>query len=139
MGETQANFIDKLLYIEDNQANFALVEQMIASQADIALQGAVDGAQGLKMASSWQPQVILLDINLPDMDGYAVLKALAKNPATWNIPVIAISANAMQADIQKGIEAGFFRYLTKPIKLNELLDALTFAFKYTKITKFNKH
>ena len=73
------------------------------------------------------------------MDGFAVLKALAKNPATWNIPVIAISANAMQADIQKGIEAGFFRYLTKPIKLNELLDALTFAFKYTKITKFNKH
>ncbi len=134
---TEESFADKLLYIEDNQANFTLVEEMIALKADIALQGASDGAQGLKMASAWQPHVILLDINLPDMTGYAVLKALAKNPATAHIPVIAISANTMQADRQKGIEAGFFRYLTKPIKLIELMDALAFAFKYTKINQTN--
>ena len=134
---TEENLADKLLYIEDNQANFTLVEEIVARRPDIALQGAADGAQGLKMASAWQPHVILLDINLPDMTGYAVLKALAKNPATAHIPVIAISASAMQADRQKGIEAGFFRYLTKPIKLIELMDAIAFAFKYTKINQTN--
>lgn len=137
-GEPQANLsLDKLLYIEDNQANFSLVQEMIARNANISLQGATNGAQGLKMASAWLPHVILLDINLPDMSGFAVLQALAKNAATTHIPVIAISANAMRADIQKGIEAGFFRYLTKPIQLNELMDALEFAFKYTKMTKIN--
>ncbi len=128
---------NKLLYIEDNQANLILVEEMLVSNPHINLQGATDGGHGLKMASTWLPDVILLDINLTDMDGYAVLKALASDSQTAHIPVIAISANAMQADIQKGIEAGFFRYLIKPVKLNDLMESLEFAFDYAKLTQFN--
>jgi CheY-like chemotaxis protein len=71
--------------------------------------------------------VILMDINLPGLSGIQALKILREDPATARIPVLAISANAMPRDIQQGLEAGFFRYLTKPIKVNEFMDALDSA------------
>jgi CheY-like chemotaxis protein len=73
-----------------------------------------------------------MDINLPGISGIMALKILAGDPATRHIPVIAISANAMPRDIEKGLEAGFFRYLTKPIKVNEFMDTLDLALKFSK-------
>ncbi len=73
---------------------------------------------------------LLMDINLPGISGIQALKILREDPATAHIPVLAISANAMPHDIKKGLEAGFFRYLTKPIKVNEFMEALDMALKF---------
>jgi CheY-like chemotaxis protein/anti-sigma regulatory factor (Ser/Thr protein kinase) len=113
-----------LLYVEDNQANMQLVEQIIARRPDMRLLSAVNAILGIEMARTHQPEVILMDINLPGMSGIQALKILREDPVTANIPVLAISANAMPHDIRKGLEAGFFRYLTKPIRVVELMDAL---------------
>jgi CheY-like chemotaxis protein len=74
-----------------------------------------------------QPDVILLDINLPGISGFEALDILRADPETAHIPVVALSANAMPRDVEKGLRAGFFHYLTKPIKLNELLDTVRLA------------
>ena len=116
-----------LLYVEDNRANMQLVEQLIARRPDMRLLGAVDGMRGIALARTHQPEVILMDINLPGISGIQALKILREDPATKHIPVLAISANAMPRDISKGLEAGFFRYLTKPIKVGEFMEALDLA------------
>ena len=113
-----------LLYVEDNRANMQLVEQLIARRPDMRLLSAGDGTRGIALARIHLPEVILMDINLPGISGIQALKILREDPATAHIPVLAISANAMPHDIQKGLEAGFFRYLTKPIKVNEFMEAL---------------
>jgi len=76
--------------------------------------------------------VILMDINLPGISGFQALEILRADPATAHIPVVALSANAIPRDIEKGLEAGFFRYLTKPIKVNEFMDTLDVALKFSK-------
>jgi CheY-like chemotaxis protein len=119
-----------LLYVEDNPANLKLVEQIIARHPDMRLLTAVNGNLGIGIARDNQPEVILMDINLPGINGFEALKLLRSDPATAHIPVIAISANAMPRDIKKGLEAGFFLYLTKPIKVNEFMDALDTALEY---------
>jgi PAS domain S-box-containing protein len=116
-----------MLYVEDNPANLALVERLIERRSDLLLLSAVDGDMGLKLARTYLPDLILMDINLPGISGFGVLHLLRKNPATANIPVIALSANAIPRDIEKGLEAGFLRYLTKPIKVEEFMDALDVA------------
>jgi PAS domain S-box-containing protein len=116
-----------LLYVEDNRANMQLVEQLIARRPDMRLLSAGDGTRGIALARIHQPEVILMDINLPGISGIQALKILREDPVTAHIPVLAISANAMPRDIEKGLEAGFFRYLTKPIKVNEFMDALDTA------------
>ena len=113
-----------LLYVEDNPANLKLVEQLIARRPDIRLLSARDGNLGIELARAHQPDVILMDINLPGISGIEALKILREDPATAHIPVVALSANAMPRDIEKGLQAGFFRYLTKPIKINEFMDTL---------------
>jgi PAS domain S-box-containing protein len=113
-----------LLYVEDNPANMQLVEELIARFPDLGLLTAVNGTLGIEIARTQQPEVILMDINLPGISGITALKILRDDPATAHIPVIALSANAMTRDIEKGLEAGFFRYLTKPIKIKELMDTL---------------
>ena len=77
------------------------------------------------------PDVVLMDINLPGISGLVALQILSGDPATAHIPVVALSANAMPRDIEKGLEAGFFRYLTKPIKVNEFMDTLAVALEHT--------
>jgi PAS domain S-box-containing protein len=119
-----------LLYVEDNPANLALVEQLIARRSDLKLLTAIDGHLGIQLARTYQPDVILMDINLPGISGFGALKILHKDPATAHIPVMALSANAVPRDIEKGLEAGFFRYLTKPIKVLEFMDALDVALHY---------
>jgi PAS domain S-box-containing protein len=116
-----------LLYVEDNPANLALVEQLIARRGDLKLLTAIDGHLGIELARAYLPDVILMDINLPGISGYGALKRLREDPATAHIPVLALSANAVPRDIEKGLEAGFFRYLTKPIRVHEFMNALDVA------------
>jgi CheY-like chemotaxis protein len=113
-----------LLYVEDNAANLKLVEKLIARRPDLRVLSAADGSLGVELARTWQPAVILMDINLPGISGIEALRILSDDKATAHIPVIALSANAIPRDIQKGLEAGFFRYLTKPIKVSEFMEAL---------------
>jgi len=113
-----------LLYVEDNPANLLLVEEIIADQAHLHMLSARDGLIGIMLARAHLPDVILMDINLPGINGVEALQILRKDPATQHIPIVALSANAMPRDIEKGLKAGFFRYLTKPIKINEFMNAL---------------
>ena len=91
------------------------------------LLSAVNGNLGIALARTSQPDVILMDINLPGMSGIEALKILRETPATAHIPVIALTANAMERDIEKGLQAGFFLYLTKPIRINAFMDALNLS------------
>jgi PAS domain S-box-containing protein len=116
-----------LLYVEDNPANLMLVEDLISRRKDIRMLSATDGYQGIEIARSALPDVILMDINLPGINGIEALKILLKDPNTAHIPIIALSANAIPRDIEKGLAAGFFRYLTKPIKVNEFMQTLDHA------------
>ena len=119
-----------LLYVEDNPANLKLVEQLIARRADMRLLVATDGDLGIRLAHAHYPEVILMDINLPGISGIEALKILREDPATAHIPVVALSANAMPRDVEKGLQAGFFRYLTKPIKVHEFMNTLDVALEF---------
>ena len=121
--------IHTLLYVEDNQANMKLVEQIIARRPDLRLLGAVDGLLGIEVARKELPTVILMDINLPGISGVAAMEILRKDPVTAHIPVVALSANANPRDIEASLAKGFFRYLTKPIKIKEFTDTLNAALK----------
>ena len=118
-----------LLCVEDNLANLTLIEKLMARRPEIRLLSARDGISGIEIARSALPDAILMDINLPRISGIQALKLLAADGLTSAIPVIALSANAMPRDIEKGLEAGFFRYLTKPIRVKELMDTLDSAFQ----------
>jgi PAS domain S-box-containing protein len=119
-----------LLYVEDNPANLKLVEQLIARRPDMRLLTARDGNLGIQLARSNRPELILMDINLPGISGIEALKILREDPLTAHIPVVALSANAMPRDVEKGLQAGFFRYLTKPIKVKEFMDTLDVALEF---------
>jgi PAS domain S-box-containing protein len=116
-----------VLYVEDNRANMELMEQLIARRPDMRLLTALDARIGIALARIHQPQLILMDINLPGISGLEALKILRADPTTAHIPVLALSANAMPRDIERGLEAGFLRYLTKPIRVPEFMDALDFG------------
>jgi len=114
-----------VLYVEDNPANLRLVEEIVRFRPDLRLVSANNGPDGLALARERRPDIILMDINLPGMSGYEVLAALRRDVQTAAIPAIALSANAMASDIERGMAAGFFRYLTKPVdidKFNEAID-----------------
>jgi CheY-like chemotaxis protein/two-component sensor histidine kinase len=116
-----------VLYIEDNPANLRLVQKIISTHTHLLLLDARTAEQGLDIAREHHPDLILLDINLPGMNGFEALRQLQDDPVTCGIPVIAISANAMERDVKKGLAAGFVDYLTKPLdipKLLTLLDAI---------------
>lgn len=113
-----------VLCVEDNLANLTLIEKLVARRADIRLLTARDGASGIDVALTGQADVVLMDINLPGINGIQALRILADNVATAHIPVIALSANAMPRDIEIGLQAGFYKYLTKPIRVDELMNAL---------------
>jgi PAS domain S-box-containing protein len=123
----KAPLVRTVLYVEDNPANMELVEQLIGRRPDLLMLGAGDAALGLVLARDRQPDVILMDINLPGLSGIEALKLLREDPVTEHIPVIAISANAMMGDVKKGLDAGFFRYLTKPINVVEFMDTIDLA------------
>lgn len=126
-----------LLYVEDNPANLMLIEQIIGSFPHVRMLSARDAHIGLALARAHLPDVILMDINLPGISGTEALRMLREDPTTGHIPVLALSANAMPRDIERGLEAGFFRYLTKPVKLNEFTVALNDALNLPRIGPFN--
>ncbi|WBS02432.1 ATP-binding protein [Pseudoduganella sp. SL102] len=113
-----------LLYVEDNPANLKLVQEIIRFRPELRLLSAPDGQLGLELARAHLPDMILLDINLPGMDGFEVLRLLRSDPRTAGIPAIALTANAMPRDVERGIAAGFFRYLIKPINIDEFTEAI---------------
>jgi CheY-like chemotaxis protein len=119
--------IRSLLYVEDNPANLKLVEQLIVRRPDMRLLSAGDGFRGIEIAKRARPDVILMDINLPGISGLEALRILLDDAETAHIPVIALSANAMPRDVERGLRAGFFRYLTKPIRVQEFNETLAAA------------
>ncbi len=129
-----ATQIYTLLYVEDNPANLMLIEKLIARRPDIRLLSAKDGNHGIAIAHAEKPDVILMDINLPGISGITALRILADAPDTAHIPVIALSANAMPRDIERGLEAGFFHYLTKPVRVSKFLETLDAALKRSELT-----
>ena len=104
-----------------------LVEQIIERGPHVRMLSAPDGISGVALAQRQLPDVILMDINLPGISGIEAMLLLREDPTTTHIPVIALSANAMQRDVDQGLNAGFFRYLTKPIRIHELTEALEAA------------
>jgi PAS domain S-box-containing protein len=116
-----------LLYVEDNPANIALVEQLVLRRADLHLLSAGDGHLGIAYARSMLPDVILMDIHLPGINGLEAMQILRADPQTKHIPIIAVSANAMPNDMETALAAGFFMYLTKPFKIRHFMEALDLA------------
>ncbi|WP_434930267.1 PAS domain S-box protein [Shewanella sp. HL-SH5] len=119
--------LQTLLYVEDNPANLMLVENIIARRSNLRFLSAADAIKGIEMAHTHQPDVILMDINLPGISGLTALKILRESPMTASIPVVALSANAIPRDIEKGLDAGFFGYLTKPLRINDFMKTLDIA------------
>jgi len=116
-----------VLYVEDNPANLELVGQLVGRRRDLRLLSAADARLGIQYARACQPEVILMDINLPGLSGIKAMKMLRADPSTAHIPIIALSSNAMPRDIQAGIDAGFFNYITKPIMVSQFMEALDVA------------
>ena len=113
-----------LLYIEDSPSHVNLLQAIVDTMPNISLLTAHTPILGLELATAHKPALIILDICLPGMDGYEVLKKLQDNESLHDLPVIAISANAMPREIEEGLRAGFRRYFTKPIKVAEFKNAL---------------
>jgi signal transduction histidine kinase/CheY-like chemotaxis protein len=113
-----------LLYVEDNPANLKLVEEIVRFRPDLRLLSAHDGHIGIEMARAHLPDLILMDLNLPCVSGTDAMKTLRGDPRTAHIPVIALTANAMPREVERGLASGFFRYLTKPINIDEFTDAV---------------
>jgi PAS domain S-box-containing protein len=116
--------VRRALYIEDNPANLKLVQKVLEQHTGMALLAVATPAEGLALARAQRPDIILLDINLPGMSGYEVRDILRADPRLAAIPVIAITANAMPADIERLKAAAFDGYLTKPIDIQRFLDLL---------------
>ena len=119
-----------ILYVEDNPANLQLVVQIIARRPSLRLLSARTGDTGIELARASRPDVILMDINLPGMSGIKAMQILRADTLTSHIPVVALSANAMPRDIERGLQAGFFRYLTKPLRVDEFLETLDVALEF---------
>lgn len=116
-----------ILYIEDNLSNQLLIEQVVKQLLQAELLLAKDAESGIALAEEKIPDVMLMDINLPGIDGYEAMARLKEMEKLKNIPVIALTGCAMSEDIKRGEESGFFRYLIKPVAVDELADAITEA------------
>lgn len=128
-------FSRTLLYVEDNPVNMILIEDTLLRRPDIRLLTATNAIRGIEIARASQPDVILMDINLPGINGIQALRMLADDLSTAHIPVVALSASATSTDIKKGMQAGFFRYLTKPLILTEFMTTLDMALEFTQKEK----
>nr|HET7860132.1 hybrid sensor histidine kinase/response regulator [Caldimonas sp.] len=113
-----------ILYIEDNQVNVLLVEELVKSIGGLAMASEASGAAGVERAAALLPDLVLVDLQLPDFDGYEVLRRLRADARTHAIPCVALSANAMQEDIDRGLASGFVDYWTKPIDFAVFVAAL---------------
>jgi two-component system, cell cycle response regulator DivK len=110
----------KILYVEDNDDNVYMLKNRL-SRAGFTVVVAIDGKQGIAMASSERPDLILMDLTLPDIDGEEATRQIKADPATRTIPIIALTANAMSGDREKAIAAGCDDFDTKPVEFDRLL------------------
>jgi protein-histidine pros-kinase len=113
-----------ILYIEDNPDNLILVRQVLKTRPNIQLISAKDGKTGIELALAHRPDLILLDINLPGMDGFTALRAIHAYKEIRSTPVVAVSANAMKEDIDYGMDSGFDSYITKPINIVRFMEVI---------------
>jgi len=113
-----------VLYAEDNAANMSLVKQILKPYASIKLLCANEAVTGIKLVNEHQPDLILMDINLPGMDGFQALEQLRNEETTAHIPIIAVSANAMNIDIDRALAAGFNNYITKPLDIDKFINTI---------------
>ena len=113
----------KILYVEDNDDNAYMLKNRL-SRAGFTVIVATNGAQGIAMASSEQPDLILMDVTLPDIDGEEATRRIKADPATKEIPVIALTANAMAGDKEKALAAGCHDFDTKPVEMSRLLEKI---------------
>jgi CheY-like chemotaxis protein len=113
-----------ILYVEDNPANVIFMRDLISTFDNLDLLTAPTAEMGIELARGRHPEAIIMDINLPGMSGIDALRALRADPETSAIPVIALTAAASDRDKQRGVQAGFYRYLTKPVKVDELVSSL---------------
>ena len=114
----------QILYIEDNQVNVLLVEELVKTVSGLAISSEATGRAGVARAQALRPDLVLIDLQLPDFDGFEVLRRLRAEPRTAAIPCIALSANAMQEDVERGLASGFVDYWTKPIDFAVFIAAL---------------
>ena len=115
--------MSKILLVEDNEMNRDMLTRRLEHKGfEVVI--AIDGKAGIDMASSANPDIILMDLSLPVIDGWEATRQIKANPATQSIPVIALTAHAMAGDEQKALEAGCDDYDTKPVNLNSLLDKI---------------
>jgi CheY-like chemotaxis protein len=128
LADTTGGRTGRLLYIEDNPVNLLIVQEVLAQRPDLQLDTAIDGLSGVSLAQSARPDLILVDMQLPDIDGLEVLRRLRADVATAHIPCISLSANAMPDDIQRALQAGFADYWTKPLDLRRFLGQLETIF-----------
>jgi CheY-like chemotaxis protein len=110
-----------VLYIEDERLNVVLMEEVFRTRPEWALSIAEDGAEGLQMARALRPHLVLIDMNLPDTTGLALIRTLRSDPATLPLRCIALSADAMSEQIEAALAAGFDEYWTKPIDVPRML------------------
>jgi two-component system, cell cycle response regulator DivK len=122
----------KILYVEDNVLNMRLVRKLLMS-AGYTMIEAVDGRSGVKLAETEKPDLILMDINLPDIDGIEATRQLKSCSELANIPVIALTANAMHGDRERFMSSGCDGYIAKPIARRELLDAISELLNQTRV------
>jgi CheY-like chemotaxis protein len=114
----------KLVYVEDNPSNIAFMRDLVEDLTSVDLMTAPTAEIGLPLIRSHRPAVVIMDINLPGMSGLDAIKQLQQWPETRNIPVVGLSAAALIKDMARAQEAGFYRYLTKPVKVAELTAVL---------------
>jgi len=114
-----------MLYVEDNPANLRLMELIVERVEGLSMISAHNGELGMELARTHKPDIIILDINLPGMDGFEALQHLRTLPETRNTPVLALSAAATKRDVKKGMDAGFLHYLSKPMKIDEIVEAIS--------------
>ena len=126
-----------ILYIEDNPDNLILVRQVLKTRPNIHLIFSKESKAGIELALAHQPDLILMDINLPGMDGFTALRAIRGYNEICSIPVVAVSANAMKEDIDHGLEAGFDSYITKPIDISRFLEVVDRMLKQKKSVSLN--
>jgi len=114
----------KILYIEDTAENVELVAQAFSFRQDLKLISAPNALDGIKLAQEEKPDLILMDIHLPEINGFEAFQKLSELEATCNIPVIALTANAMSGDEQKAMDMGFKEYITKPIDVKSFIQSI---------------
>ncbi|MFQ6099778.1 MAG: response regulator [Anaerolineae bacterium] len=122
----------RILYIEDDPSNRLLVRRILEAE-DYSVLEATDGLAGLEMAAQMQPDLILLDINLPEIDGYDLARRFRETPGLQHVPILALTANVMKGDRERTLEAGCDGYIQKPIDVDRLPEQVKEALRKSSI------